>query len=109
AATCSMLSIDLPEKLELTVTAGTVAVDSIEGQPLRRWTIELGSRTQVVVRIAPQGVALEPGEPELRAHAFYDVTRHRIDIAAQWRLEPNGPLSRELRVPLDPGLQLVEV
>lgn len=105
----STVVCDLPETIDLSVNVGSLSFEKASEAGQRRWHVDVGGHSQVALRIVPRESSVGSQLPEVRTQSLYELTPHGVDLTAQWRIEPGTKPVRELRAPLEEGLQLVEV
>jgi len=100
----------VPTTAEPTRPAGPLPIVPQRTNVLPRETVRilLGGKQSAVLRLSPQGATAD-AQPHavLRETVVYDVSPRGVDVTATWKLDVQGAPLKQLRVTLDPGLQLV--
>jgi hypothetical protein len=100
----------VPKAAEPTRPAGPLPIVPQRSNIIPRETarILLGGKQSAVLRLSPQGATVD-AQPRavLREAVVYDVSPRGVDVTATWKLDVQGAPLKQLRVTLDPGLQLV--
>jgi hypothetical protein len=103
------LTVDLPEALVLTSSAG-LAQESPAENSLRRWRIELGGATRTALRLSSrQSNRTHTPTALVRTNTTYELSQRGIDIAAQWKLDLQQESLRQADITMDPVVRLVSV
>ena len=111
AATVSRLLLELPAGLRLTSSAGEVS-GPVRGADAawESWTVDLGSRTECRLRVAPPGAeTARRGLSISQSRTNYVVRPEVVRVLAEFEIEAFESSLREVRLQVDPGLQVVAV
>ncbi|HEY2837655.1 MAG TPA: hypothetical protein VGJ26_00790, partial [Pirellulales bacterium] len=102
------LIVPLIEGAPRTTGALPIVPKPAAGAPRDTMRILLGGKQTAMLRLTPPGAnaAAQP-RAVLRETVIYDVSPRGLDVTATWKLDVQGPPLRQMRVTLDPGLQLV--